>query len=314
MFKDHTPDTLVCYENDLPVFIPIDWYQDDTKLFCQTIERRTESLINVCFAVYEPGNRIRKFIFLNDKQPLMPVGAYFLLKHEKAWHKNIMKRYSVLWRFAEDQTYNIVIVDDIQKIEQFKKKNHFLLWQTSEGKYQAAFLLDRYVNSETVKKIQRVLIYLYGGDKACLGASHFVRLPGFFNTKYDDPPYVSVVHCGERVISVDEILRYYDSVFKQKEYKAKNNEKTFSFSSGSSGKKKDWWYFYNIKQNKSDADFAYALYLMHFNLSDEEIKQTLRVESDDIENRKAGHLEDYLDRTIKKARDFFKPFKSDGEN
>ena len=52
---------------------------------------------------------------------------------------------------------------------------------------------------------------------------------------------------------------------------------------------------------------------MNFGLSDEEIKQILLNESDDIENRKVGHLEDYLERTVKKAREHFQPFKSEEE-
>jgi hypothetical protein len=73
-------------------------------------------------------------------------------------------------------------------------------------------------------------------------------------------------------------------------------------------RKKDWWYFYSIKQDKSAADFAYAKYLMNFNLSDEDIKQILLNESDDIQNRKRGHLEDYLERTVSKARAHFTPY------
>ena len=315
MSIDQLPENFVFYEDDVPIALPIDWYQDDTKLFCQAIENRTNSLIKICFAIYGEGNRIRKFIFLNNNQPLTPVGAYFLLKKEKAWHKNIAKRYSILFKFAENQKYNVVVVDDIQNIEQFKRKNHFLLWSTSENKYQAAFLLDQYVCAETIKKIQKVLIHLYKGDKACLGASHYLRMPGFFNTKYSEPPYVVLEHEGNNVLSTEQILQYYEEKLKPKEYKPKEFKSTKIITNiDLDKKKKDWWYFYNIKQNKSDADFSYALYLMHFNLTDEEIKKILINESDDIQNRKIGHLDDYLDRTVKKARDFFKPFKSDEEN
>jgi hypothetical protein len=285
----------------------------EAKLFWDALARKTNSLVLVNFAVYTEGNVILKWIQLNDKKPLHPSNVFDLLVNEKAFYKNAKRNMSVLWQFAKDQTYNIIIIDDIQNIEKVKNGGVFLIWQTSKEKYQAAFLLDRYVDAEDAKKIQKSLIELYGGDKACIGASHNVKAPGFFNTKYlNNPPYIQVVHRGRRVLPADELLRYYNFVIKQKELAVKNNKK--SFSCNLSEKKKDWWYFYNIKQDKSAADFSYALYLMHFGYTDEEIKQILLNKSDDIENRKRGHLDDYLDRTVRKARDFFKPFKSEEEN
>jgi len=291
----------------------------ETRGFWQSIASKTECLVMVSFAIYGEGNKILKPIPLNNNEPLSPVNVYSLLKNENAWYKNEKQKKSVLWKFADNQLYNIAIVDDIQKIEEIKEKDVFLLWQTSEQKYQAAFLLDKYVDAETIKKIQRVIIDQFGGDKACISATHYVRAPGFYNTKYlSDIPYVRLVHRGKNILSVNEILHYYDLILKPKESITKNNTKTLPSTPSNyrtpDEKKKDWWYYYNIKQDKSAADFSYALYLMHFNLTDEEIKQILLNESDDIQDRKVGHLEDYLERTVSKARSFFKPYKSEEGN
>jgi len=288
----------------------------ETRGFWQSIASKTECLVMISFAIYGEGNKILKPIPLNDNKPLSPDSAYSLLKNENAWYKNQTHNKSVLWKFADNQTYNIVIVDDIQKIDELKKKDIFLLWQTSEQKYQAAFLLDKYVDGETIKKIQRVIIDQYGGDKGCLGASHYVRVPGFYNTKYlSDPPYVRLVHRGKNILSVNQVLQHYELMLKPKEQKTKNDIKPLLSNQSNNKlpdeKKKDWQYYYNIKQDNSSADFSYALYLMHFNLSDDEIKQTLLAESVDIEIRKKGHLEDYLERTVSKARALFKPFKEE---
>ena len=289
----------------------------ETRSFWQSIASKTECLVIVNLAIYKEGNSILQWIPLNNGNPLPPDSVYSLLKNENAWYKNDKRKLSVLWQFAKNQAYNIVIVDDIQKIEEIKDKDVFLLWQTSEQKYQAAFLLDKYVDDENIKKLQRVIIDQYGGDKASIGASHNFRMPGFFNTKYlENPPYIRLVHRGKNVLSVNQMLRYYDEyIHKPKEHETNKDLKTLSSTPSSyrppDEKKKDWWYYYNIKQDKSAADFSYALYLMNLGYSDEDIRQTLLNESDDIENRKAGHLEDYLDRTIRKARDFFKPFKSE---
>jgi hypothetical protein len=287
----------------------------ETQAFWQAIASKTKSLVNLSFAIYEDGNRVLQWINLNNKQPLPPSQVFSLLKKENAWYKNEKDGKSVLWKFSEGQTYNIVIVDDIQEIQQFKQKDHFLLWQTSKGKHQAAFLLDSYLDDEGIRKIQKTLIEVYKGDKACKGASHFVKMPGLFNTKYlQDPPYIKLLHIGKSILSVEQALQYYKVNIEPKEQKPKDLKslpKLLTYRE-LGNRKKDWWHFYNLKGNKSDADFAYALYLMHFNLTDEEIKQILRAESDDIENRKRGHLQDYLDRTVTKARMHFKPF--DEEN
>jgi len=285
--------------------------EEETRLFWQAITNKTKSLVKLNFAIYTEGNRVIDWIFLNKNQPLAPKDAFNLLKKENAWFKNKEVKKSVLWKFAEEQTYNLAIIDDIQGTQRFIEKDYFLLWKTSEGKYQAAFLLDQYLDAEDIKKVQKSLIQIYGGDKASLGACHVVRMPGFYNTKYlETPPMVKLIYVGESSLSAEQTLRYYKYNIESKEQKpkdSKNLPKLLAYRELKK-QKKDWWHFYDLKGNKSDADFSYALYLMHFNLSDEEIKEILRAESNDIENRKKGHLEDYLNRTVTKARMHFKPF------
>jgi len=295
--------------------------EEETRLFWQAIANKTRCLVKLNFAIYQKGNRISQWIFLNNNRPIEPLDVIRVLKKEHAWLKNKEYKKSVLWKFAEEQTYNVVgeqlyniaLLDDIRDIQRFIDKDYFLLWETSKGKYQAAFLLDRYVFAEHIKKIQRALIEIYGGDKASLGACHNVRMPGFYNTKYlDNPPYVKLIYMGDSKLPVEQLLRFYKDNIESKKEKpkeTKNLSKLLAYKELKE-KKKSWWDFY--KGDKSVADFAYAKYLMNFNLTNEDIKQILLSESDDIENRKKGHLEDYLERTVSKARLHFKP--SEGEN
>ena len=286
--------------------------QQETRVFWQVIAGNTITRVKLSYATYTTNNRV---LHWDDREITEPKNVFDFLVGDDAWLRNEANGVSVLWSFVKEQKYNIVIVDDIQEIEKFKRKNHLLLWQTSENKYQAAFVLDRYLDAENIKKIQEVLIELYKGDKACKGASHNYKMPGFYNTKYlMNPPRIRLVHIGDNVLSTEQVLQYYEEKIKPKEYKPKEFKSPKIITNiDLSKKKKDWWYFYNLKQDKSAADFAYAKYLMNFGLSDEEIKQILLNESDDIENRKVGHLEDYLERTVKKAREHFQPFKSEEE-
>jgi hypothetical protein len=274
-------------------------------------------LVKLSLATYTEGNTVLKWTNLNKNRPLHPRDAFYLLKKVGAWYRNEKEGESVLWKFAEGQTYNVVVVDDVQEVQAFKQKDHFLLWQTSKGKFQAIFLLDRYLDAEDIKKIQKVLIEVYKGDKACKGASHNVKMPGFFNTKYlENPPYIRLLHIGKGILSTEQALTYYKKNIEPKEYKPKDLKKLpklFTYRELLQ-RRKDWQYFYNLKGDKSAADFSYAKYLMNFNLTDEEIKQILLAESENIHNRKRGHLEDYLERTVSKARLHFDPLGQDEEN
>jgi len=284
--------------------------EQETRLFWQAIADKTGCLVKLMFATYEEGNKFKRRVHLNKDEPLHPKDVYTFLKEENAWFKNKEVKKSVLWKFAEGQAYNIAIIDDIQEVKHFKNKDHFLLWQTSEGKHQAAFLLDHYLNDEDIKKIQRVLNKLYRGDKGCLGASHYVKMPGFYNTKYlEDPPYIKLLYVGNNILSSEQVLRYYEYNIKPKEEKHEKDLKSLPrlmTYKELAQRRKNWWHFY--KGDESAADFSYAKYLMNFNLSDEDIKQILLVESKDIQERKKGHLQAYLDLTVSKARACFVPF------
>ncbi len=52
------------------------------------------------------------------------------------------------------------------------------------------------------------------------------------------------------------------------------------------------------------ADMKYTLYLLRKGLDEDEVLRRLFSESLDIENRKKGHLKDYLDRTLRVAKSY----------
>jgi DNA polymerase III delta prime subunit len=65
---------------------------------------------------------------------------------------------------------------------------------------------------------------------------------------------------------------------------------------------KSWVDFYD--GDRSRADIRYVLYLLRKGKDEEDIMKLLQEESEDIMERKKGHLEDYLQRTIKKAFEY----------
>ena len=74
-------------------------------------------------------------------------------------------------------------------------------------------------------------------------------------------------------------------------------------SSHSMEERKRWNDFYK-GDDKSVADIKYTLYLLLKGLDEGEVRIRLMNESLDIAERKKGHLDDYLNRTIRKARSY----------
>jgi len=137
--------------------------------------------------------------------------AYRCLKNDNAFWKNLKRLENVYFSFSQSQNgFNIATIDDIERIDEFKSKNHLCLIQTSKSKYQAFFELDEYVNANDLAKIQKVLQVLYKGDKAATGAYQLKRVAGFINTKYLDNFVVKIVSKGDNVLNAKELLRYYE--------------------------------------------------------------------------------------------------------
>jgi len=220
--------------------------------------------------------------------------AFELLKKENAWWKNELRKENVYFSFNRDnESFNIAFVDDITEIEAFKKKNHFLLVQTSEKKYQAYFLLDRAVSFNELYKVQKALCYVYKGDTGALSPVQLKRLPTFYNTKYSPPFLVKKVFKGNSTLNVDKVLEFYEKTF----YK---NDVNYSSSSGNKDNIKKTWEDFS-DSDLSVADMKYACYLVRMGLSDDEIKERLLNESPQIRERKRN-VKDYLNRTVRKAR------------
>ena len=230
---------------------------------------------------------------------------YKLISDENAIWKNKTRGESVYWSFANNKGLTLAFVDDIEDIDRFKKEDRFLLVQTSQHKYQAYFALSEPVDSYKLHTIQVMLAKEYKGDKAATGWSQLKRVAGFLNTKYNDNFIVRIVHVGSNVLDTSKI----------KPVEAQGRSQSIKHTGGSNfvqnravsvdlrvSIRKSWQDFY--EGDESRADMRYAIYLIAHGLTIDEVKQKLLTESIDIEIRKAGHLEQYLDLTLSKAYNY----------
>jgi hypothetical protein len=234
--------------------------------------------------------------------------AYKILKQENAFWKNKVKLENVYWSWSkEQQTFNIAFVDDVEKIEQFKAKNHLCFIQTSKTKYQAFFLLSNYVDANKLQTIQKTLQIIYGGDKASVGTYQLHRLVGFTNTKHQDNFIVKTVFTGTNKLNVSDVLEYYYKNIEPPKQQIKSQKPQLQIISSNNKQaqtkaKKTWQDFFD--NDNSSTDFRYALYLLHF-YSPEQVYDILLNESPDLVARKGAYAGDYLKRTISKALEYF---------
>jgi len=235
--------------------------------------------------------------------------AYQILIKENAYWKNKIKLENVYWSWSkEQQVFNIAFVDDVERIEQFKAKNHLCLIQTSKSKYQAFFLLSNYVDANTLQIIQKTLQTTYKGDKAAVGVYQLHRLAGFVNTKRQDNFIVKIVFTGTNKLNVSDVLEYYYKNIEPPKQQIKSQKPQLQIISSNkqaqTKAKKTWQDFFD--GDNSSTDFKYALYLLHFD-TPEQVYSILEQESPDLVARKGAYACDYLKRTISRALEYFTP-------
>jgi hypothetical protein len=149
---------------------------------------------------------------------------------------------------------------------------------------------------------QKHLRFVYNSDKGAVYANHQRRLPGFINQKYPDKPLVKIL----RIVEDGNFLSYEDlweaKLTPEIERVIKIPPRPFSRPHPTELRKR-WSDFYD-DGDKSVADMKYTLYLFRKGLDSDEIRRRLLSESLLIEKRKKGHLNDYLDRTIFRAKSY----------
>ncbi len=219
-----------------------------------------------------------------------------------------------------------MFIDDIPQEMIPRLPPNTLLVETSRiggiRKYQAHFkypvkLENKKYSKEQLeniaKQVFRKVVEYYKGDPGSKDPYHLRKLPGFENKKYtSNPPQVKIVRdigIGKDWVKVREELKRSLGIemLRPEEHIKKKPEKV------EIPKREvlhDWRYFYNKQKAKTPAgqrvdlnrvDMDYAIYLYSHGVMGTDIKDKLEKESYNIAQRKKGHLEDYLDRTLSKA-------------
>lgn len=225
----------------------------------------------------------------------------------------------------------IVLVDDLKREAILEMKRDglepSLVVETSRGNYQAwvrvreteAPPLSRAEANETA----RTLAERYRGDLNSADCRHYGRLAGFTNRKEKHTredgfkPFVKLVEAVQRVASkgAELLERVRDRLAEREKARRAEHIRTCepprdwrqrpSPAEEYRRQAKDILKNPPLKQDRtidySRVDYQAALGMLGRGYNKEEVKGALRDASPELASRKAGHLEDYLERTVAKA-------------
>ncbi len=242
-----------------------------------------------------------------------------LLKRENARGNNIFIRP------ARASIHPYVLIDDLkhEQIAELSREGFVfsLLIETSPNNHQVLIKLPRPTDADGRKLVERAFQKRLGSDIGCADGQHYFRLSGFTNRKPKHQqnenglfPYVRVkqstpspthsqralewLAIAPKLVDLpDEPERVIETVSERPEWAGKKGElaETVARSHLSLQVK------YGAAYDPSIADFQVAKTLIKQGWNLGSVRDGLRDGSPDLLNRKVGHVDDYLDRTLAKV-------------
>lgn len=211
----------------------------------------------------------------------------------------------------------LVLVDDVKKdgIDILKRSGFepACVVETSPENYQVWVKAERPLGPETRKRIARHLCDLASGDPASVDAKHYGRLAGFTNRKekYRGPdgrfPFVlcrsSSGQIASKLIGLPvEIEKTEDKAPEIRIEKTQSGDPDQEAMAAF----QDAWAAWEKRQrgnalDLSSGDLSASSRMARAGFGHDRIAAALRACSPGIEERKKGHVDDYVDRTVRKA-------------
>lgn len=225
----------------------------------------------------------------------------------------------------------IVLVDDLngEKLNQMRKDGFqpAIVTETSPQNYQAWIRIsETSIGQAEATQAAKNLAERYGGDPNSADWRHFGRLAGLTNRKpkYEingKQPFVLLHDANGKTASKGrELLEEVQKDLTIKEHRIKAIESTKNLSkdevreqvkNGTYKMEPELEYKrlakHILEKYKTDnpdwskVDFTVAKWLHDQGRNEEYIKRAIKEGSPNIESRKAGHIDDYVNRTVSKA-------------
>jgi len=213
--------------------------------------------------------------------------------------KHILKQEEIL---LQPKKMTCFFIDDAPSLDIILKKAPIgtVIVETSPSKFQLHIPIQGIIiEPSEYSTYQKAVNAIFTSDP--IAWNQLRKIPCFYNFKYNPPPEVIVRNDIQLTRPygdfLDELLKLYIMLRPHKPSFIVPNKVPTEIPRTTA--KKSWYDFYT--GDRSQTDMKYAVYLLSRGYSIQEVKNILLEESPDIRERKKGHLDDYLRRTLNKA-------------
>ena len=287
-------------------------FRQDILHFCNTILKHLGNnyKLNLYYIKYlKNGETLRQYITTFKVKDF----RYILYKYNIIYN-NIKRMENVYFSLYEYETKtNIIWLDDINinKLTN-KQKEYITLIETSPNNFQGYIKLDKYIDKETYKKVVNYFINKFNVDKSSNDFIHLRRISGVYSWKHYYTRgilhYIKQINTS-KIVEANKLLK---KINKDTQPPVSQLNSCDTYNTDKSVLNIDYKKLYNTLYtilnndfNKIDyniVDFRFTLILYYYlNIKDTNmLKNILQNCSIDIQQRKKGHIDDYIERTINK--------------
>ncbi len=283
----------------------------DIREFKKKVLAKTNNTFKISFIKYiknENGENINTKRFTLQKS-FYAKSIDKVIFNNKIYYKNRNKYENIYISLDNTNTKtNLLWLDDI-KLENFTatQLQYITLIETSPNNYQGYIIVDKELNKNELKQVKKYFCNKYGTDTASVDFTHLMRLPYFYSYKHEEPFYINVKQWQQKLLNIQPIL----NKIKINETENRIQQQNIKINKINNININTLQQLYNkylkIKQrelgNKIDystIDYRFIHYLHYFtNINIHNIRWENILHN--LKERKAGHISDYINRTINKV-------------
>ena len=229
-------------------------------------------------------------------------------------NQDASRRENVYVHFHPKTKYSKLIWLDDVKLETAQNSpfcDYLTLIETHQGNFQAFIKLDRWLDIKSLQLLKSYLVRELKGDIAAQSYIQPMRLPFLWNWKYNPPYPITLFEESFKKLETQSLL---EAIRSDNKALSQNDDKLYTLledkSLESLLKDENWVelrerirlnFIGKYKHDESIIDFYFAKYLYTLKYQVKEIFEIIKLARKDIENKKEGHLYDYIKRTTLKS-------------
>ena len=225
------------------------------------------------------------------------------------------RRENVYIHFHPKTKYSRLIWLDDVKLETAKNSpfwDYLTLIETHSGNFQAFIKLDHWLDIPSLQLLKSYLVKELKADIAAQSYIQPMRLPYMWNWKYEPPFLITLYKESFKRLETQNLLEEVET--SNKALSQGDNRLYILLESDEledALKKEDWVKLRELireklideeyRNDENIVDFYFVKYLFKHNYKAKTISKLLKLAREDIEDKKEGHLYDYVERTTLKA-------------